>query len=90
MNKKYLVRVGWSLSIFFVIGYIICLLWEFLLTKPALKELHHQLLALSLPGFEWFSIDSFIIGLIEVFIYGWIAAMIFVWVRTLCCRGIKK
>lgn len=89
MNKKYLARVGWSLSIFFIIGYIICLLWEFLLFDSSLRELHHQLLAISLPGFKWLSIGSFILGLVEVFVYGWIAAIIFVWVRTLCCRGKK-
>lgn len=86
MKKSHFSQLGWTLSLFFVVLYIICLAWSSLLTDSALQTLHGQLLALTFPGFAWISLGSFVWGLILSFIYGWIGAGIFVWLHKFCCR----
>jgi len=36
-----------------------------------------QLLELTLPGFRWLSVGSFILGLVETFLYGAYAGLVF-------------
>ena len=78
--------MGWTLGLFFVALYTICLAWSTLLTDPALKTLHVQLLALTFPGFVWLSFGSFIWGAILSFVYGWVGAGIFTWFSKKCCK----
>lgn len=85
MEKVGFAKISWTISLFFVALYLICLGWGVLLTDPVLKTLHHQLLSLIFPGFIWLSFGSFVWGLILSFAYGWIGAIIFVWLRRLCC-----
>jgi hypothetical protein len=78
-------KIGWTLGLFFVALYLICLVWQALLADPALKTLHEQLLSLTFPGFSWLSLGSFVWGAVLSFAYGWIGAAIFAWLSRLCC-----
>jgi len=65
---------GMSLSLFFVISYVICVIGYLLL--PGLP-INHAALAIFLPGFELLTLPSFVLGLVESFAYGWYIALIF-------------
>ena len=65
---------GMSLSLFFVISYIICIIGY--LIFPDLP-INHAALAIFLPGFELLSWQTFLLGLIESFAWGWYIALIF-------------
>ena len=65
---------GTSLSLFFVISYIICIIGY--LIFPGLP-INHAALAIFLPGFELLSWQTFLLGLIESFAWGWYIALIF-------------
>ena len=66
--------VGWSLSLFLVISYVLCVLYGLLVPSYPM----HPAWSAFLPGFVWLSWSSFALGLIEVFAYGWYAAVVFV------------
>ena len=59
---------GLSLSLFFVISYIICIIGY--LIFPGLP-INHAALSIFLPGFELLSWRTFLLGLIESFAFGW-------------------
>src|SRR5262249_24609056 len=69
-----IVILGLSLSLFFVISYLICiagyLLFPGLPVQPAA-------LSIFLPGFELLSWRSFCLGMAESFIWGWYTAVVF-------------
>lgn len=65
---------GMSLSLFFVIGYVACII--FYLLFPDLL-LNHAVLALFLPGFKLLDWPNFLLGLGESFGLGWYVALIF-------------
>jgi hypothetical protein len=69
-----LVALGMSLGLFFVISYGLCVLLYLLFPDWILN---HAVLALFLPGFEWLSWHSFLLGLVESFGYGWYIALVF-------------
>ena len=66
--------LGMSLSLFFVISYVLCVLGY--LVFPGLP-ITHAALAIFLPGFELLSWATFLLGLAESFAYGWYVALIF-------------
>lgn len=68
-----LVPLGWSISIFFVINYIFCILLG--LIWPDWNV--HQPWLQFFPGFEWLTVTGFFIGLVEAFAYGWYVALVF-------------
>jgi 2TM family of unknown function (DUF5676) len=65
---------GMSLSLFFVISYVICIIGY--LVFPTLP-INHAALAIFLPGFELLSWPTFLLGLVESFVWGWYIALIF-------------
>ena len=65
---------GMSLSLFFVISYVICIIGY--LIFPSLP-INHAALAIFLPGFELLTWQTFLLGLIESFAFGWYIALIF-------------
>lgn len=68
------VRVlGWALSSFFVTTYILCIALGIFIPD---WEMHRPWLQF-FPGFEWLTIQGFVIGLVEAFIYGWYVAVVF-------------
>jgi len=68
------VTLGLSLSGFFVISYLICVLGYLLF--PSLP-IAHTALSIFLPGFELLSWQSFFLGFVESFVWGWYIALVF-------------
>ena len=67
--------VGNALSLFLAITFTICIAWG--LVAP--QDLHmHAVWQDLLPGFEWISFSSFLIGLAGAYLYGWFGALVFV------------
>ena len=67
-------RLGLSLSTFFAISYVICIVGYLL--APGFP-VQHASLSIFLPGFELLSWRSFFLGLIESIIWGWYIAAVF-------------
>ena len=65
---------GMSLSLFFVISYVICIIGY--LIFPGLP-INHEALSIFLPGFELLTWQTFLLGLVESFFWGWYIALIF-------------
>jgi len=70
-----IVKLGLSLSLFFVISFVICIAGYLLLPGFPVQ---HAALSIFLPGFELLSWRSFCLGMAESFIWGWYIAVIFV------------
>ena len=66
--------LGWSLSAFFSISYVLCVLGYHIL--PQLPVVHGAL-SIFLPGFQFQSWPRFILGLVESLAWGWYIALIF-------------
>ena len=67
-------RLGLSLSTFFAISYVICILGYLLMPDFPVK---HEALSLFLPVFKLSSWQSYVLGLIESFAWGWYIAAVF-------------
>jgi hypothetical protein len=70
-----IVPLGLSLSSFFVISFVLCVLYG--LVAPD-QGFHQSLMPMLLPGFTWLSWPSFFIGLAWSVVFGWYIAVIFV------------
>lgn len=69
-----IVALGLSLSAFFVISYVLCILGYLLFPNLPVE---HDALAIFLPGFTLLSWQSYFLGLVESFIWGWYVALVF-------------
>ncbi|MFZ5609605.1 MAG: DUF5676 family membrane protein [Pseudomonadota bacterium] len=67
------VALGWGLSLFFAISFVLCVAFDLLFPGEAMYQSWLRLL----PGFTWLSWPSFFLGLVESFAYGWYAALVF-------------
>ncbi len=65
--------LGWSLSLFLVISYVLCVIGGLLI--PSMQM--WQAWAPWIPGFEWLTLTSFLYGLAGSFVYGWYIAVVF-------------
>jgi hypothetical protein len=75
MNQKIsLLAVGHATSLLLAITFSICVAFDLVFPQMAMYEVWIKLL----PGFEWISWKSFILGLIESYGYGWYFALIWV------------
>ncbi len=83
-HMKSYTRTGWVGAGLFVAFFALCMLWGLLLTEPALKELHQNILKIAYPGFS-FSAVGMLIGLIESVAYGFFFGVLFVWLCKVCC-----
>lgn len=66
--------VGHASSLFLAITFALCVGFDLLFPEHAMFRAWQDLL----PGFEWLSMKSFILGLIESYAYGWYFALIWV------------
>lgn len=73
MCRLRLVPLGLSLSLFFVVSYVLCVALGLVWRGAGL----HQPWLQFLPGFTWLTWGSFLLGLVESFGYGWYIALIF-------------
>lgn len=67
------VGLGWALSSFAVITYVLCIALGIVIPD---WEMHRPWLQF-FPGFEWLTAKGFLIGLVEAFLYGWYTALVF-------------
>ncbi len=75
MNRTILlIAVGHATSLFLSITFTLCVVFDLLFPEHAMFKAWQDLL----PGFEWISWKSFIIGLIESYAYGWYFTLIWV------------
>ncbi len=66
--------VGHATSLFLVITFTLCVAFDLLFPQHAMYEAWRELL----PGFEWISWQSFLLGAVECYGYGWFFALIWV------------
>jgi len=66
--------LGWSLSLFFVVTYLLCIASGLAFPDWAMHLPWLQFF----PGFKWLTPTGFLIGLAEAFAYGWYVAVLFV------------
>ena len=66
--------VGMSAGIFLAITFVLCIGFGLFFPSMTMYQAWQPLL----PGFEWISLQSFVIGLVETFAYGWFIAVLFV------------
>jgi len=66
--------VGHASSIFLVISFTLCVGFDLLFPEHAMYQSWQALL----PGFEWISWKSFLLGLVESYGYGWYFALVWV------------
>ena len=74
MSSLSIRRLGLSLSAFFAISYVICILGYLLMPDFPVR---HEALSIFLPGFKLLSWQSYVLGLIESFAWGWYIAAVF-------------
>lgn len=75
-------RYGWLCVLGGEIVYVLCLVGGLLPWRStAAIELHHRLFE-TLPGFEWLTVMSFILGVVYVFVFSWIFAIYMVWMHN--------
>lgn len=67
------VALGLSLSVFLAMTFVLCVVFDLWFPEYAMNTFWSPLL----PGFNWLSWPSFLLGLIESFSYGWYIALIF-------------
>ena len=65
---------GNATSLFLAITFAVCVGFDLLFPAHAMYQAWQKLL----PGFEWISWKSFLLGLIESYGYGWYATLIWV------------
>ena len=70
-----IIPLAWSLSTFFVISYVLCVLSGLIVPDWRM----HQPWLQFFPGFEWLTVKGFIIGLVESVAYGWYVGLLFGW-----------
>jgi len=69
-----LVAVGHATSLFLALTFALCVGFDLLFPQHAMYRSWQDLL----PGFEWISWRSFLLGLVEAWGYGWYFALIWV------------
>ncbi len=69
-----LVGVGHATSLFLVISFTLCVVFDLVFPQHQMYPVWQKLL----PGFEWLSLPSFLLGLVESYAYGWYLALIWV------------
>ena len=67
-----IVALGWSLSLFLALSFVLCVLLGLVVPNFGL----HQPWLQFFPGFTWLTWPSFLLGLIESFAYGRYVALI--------------
>ena len=65
---------GNASSLFLAITFAVCVAFDFLSPSHAMYQAWQKLL----PGFEWISWKSFLLGLVESYGYGWYFTLIWV------------
>jgi len=67
-----LIALGHTASLFLAITFTLCVLFDLAFPEHAMFEAWRKLL----PGFEWISWQSYVLGLVESYGYGWYFALV--------------
>ena len=87
MSKGICVKAaGHATSLFLTITYCLCIGFDLLFPSQAMYVAWVRLL----PGFEWLSGKSFLLGLVESYGYGWFIALIWVPLYNVFLLGIRR
>tara|TARA_R110002072_G_scaffold130188_1_gene269031 strand:- start:168 stop:464 length:297 start_codon:yes stop_codon:yes gene_type:complete len=73
-NNLSLKPIGHATSLFLAITFLICVSFDVIFPQHAMFQVWQDLL----PGFDFISWKTFIIGLVEAYAYGWYFAVIWV------------
>lgn len=73
-NRISLLAMGHATSLFLAITFTVCVAFDLIFPEHAMYRAWQDLL----PGFEWISLGSFFLGLVETYGYGWYFALILV------------
>jgi hypothetical protein len=68
-----IVPLGLTLSSFFVISYVLCVLYGLAVSDTGF---HQTLMPMLIPGFTWIGWSSFVIGLVWSIVFGWYIAVL--------------
>ncbi len=74
-NRNQILIWGWTLSLFFLFSYLLCI--GFGLLAPGWAHMHEAWAPL-LPGFKWLTLPGFLAGAAGSFAYGWFIAIFIV------------
>lgn len=74
MKGLSLTAVGHATSLLFVITFSLCVAFDLAFPEHAMYRTWQRLL----PGFEWLSWKSFLLGMVEAYGYGWYVALVWV------------
>jgi len=75
MNTRMsLMAVGHATSLLLAISFVLCVGFDFAFPEHAMYQSWQKLL----PGFEWISWNSFLLGAVEAYGYGWYIALVWV------------
>lgn len=66
--------VGHATSLFLAISFTLCVAFDLIFPQHQMYPVWQRLL----PGFEWISFGSYVLGLAESYAYGWYLALIWV------------
>ncbi len=66
--------VGHATSLFLAISFTLCVVFDLILPQHQMYPAWEKLL----PGFEWISPGSYLLGLVESYAYGWYFTLIWV------------
>ena len=74
MNRRFeYLSVATAIGGFLAVSYVACVAWDAVFPEWAMRGAW----APFLPGFEWLSVGSFLLGLVETFAYGfWFALVV--------------
>lgn len=73
-----IVPVGCTLSVFFAVSFILCLLAALVLPAQGMQMAFEAVF----PGFVWLTAASVVLGLFWTAFYGWYIAVLFVPIRN--------
>ncbi len=75
MNRSVsLPAVGHATSLFLAISFTLCVIFDLIFPRHQMYPAWERLL----PGFQWISFGSYVLGLVESYAYGWYLALIWV------------
>jgi 2TM family of unknown function (DUF5676) len=80
-----LAAVGHATSLFLAITFALCVGFDLFFPAHAMYQSWQHLL----PGFQWISWKSFLLGLVESYGYGWYATLIWVPIYNVSARRQK-
>ena len=73
-HKISLFAFGHASSLFLLMSFVICVVFDLIFPEHAMYSVWLKLL----PGFEWLSWKSFLLGAVESYAYGWYITLIWV------------